>query len=135
MSRNFPKQRLRHHDPRLLALVNLAEQAGGRWRGCNKHWVMVLPSGRTMAFAVNASCTRTMMNRVTQLRRTLREEGILNEKQAEPSAGSVTPDRSAGPGGQGQQHHAGNGRSASPQPERQRAEGGRGAPGDRRRTR
>lgn len=79
MSKNaaLPKNRLKYHDPRLRDLVDLAERAGARWRGRSKHYIMVLPSGRTLAFAFNPSGTRAMMNRVTQLRRVLREEGIL----------------------------------------------------------
>lgn len=74
----LPKQMYKRHDPRLRALIDQALAAGAEWRGRNgPHYVMRLPSGRAVSFAGSPSDWRAGMNKLAEMRRLMREEGIL----------------------------------------------------------
>jgi hypothetical protein len=75
----YPRSLMKRNDPKLQALLELALQHGGRWRTRNKHYIMELPSGRILVLALSPSDYRGMLNKVTQFRRILREEGILEK--------------------------------------------------------
>jgi hypothetical protein len=68
----------KRHDPRLRALVDQAVANGATWRGRNgPHYILRFPSGRILTFPGSPSDWRAGLNKLTELRRILREEGIL----------------------------------------------------------
>ncbi len=73
----MPKSMLKRQNPKLQALVDAAVAAGATWRGrTGPHYILRMPSGRSIPIALSPSDYRGLLNKVSQLRRLLREEGI-----------------------------------------------------------
>jgi hypothetical protein len=63
-------------DPRMRALIEVAFAAGATLRD-GKHYVLCFPSGKRATVPKSPSDYRGILNNYHQLRRALKEEGLL----------------------------------------------------------